>query len=403
VTPTAAPPDRAAAVPRSVWLVVLAAVPLHLALALGTDLSPDEAYYLAAARAPGTLPPLIDHPPLVPLLLRWSDHLVGLPVELRVRLWPIVLSLALGTAVVELARRRGAGPVGLHLAAWLGSFALLPMVGGFVATPDGPALLALVLGLAWAAPAPGERPPLASGLLAALGVGAALAAGALGKVIVLPLALVLSALARRRRLIERAALLLPLAFATPLLLPSLRFQLRHAYGHAGAPWSPAAALGALAAAALAQALLWSPWALAHGARAARGLPRVDRAVLALMTALVAASALVRAVPPEPNWYAPAALILVVATASVARDLARRARLAMLIATALPTAIAVTHTLRPFLPLPVAADPTARLHGWSEGAPPVDAPGTGPYGPAAERCVYKQTCEEIDEYFRKLNE
>ena len=34
-------------------LVVLAAALVHLVLALATDLSPDEAYYLCAARRPG--------------------------------------------------------------------------------------------------------------------------------------------------------------------------------------------------------------------------------------------------------------------------------------------------------------------------------------------------------------
>ena len=40
--------------PWTAALVVAAAIPLHVALALGTDLSPDEAYYLCAARRGGS-------------------------------------------------------------------------------------------------------------------------------------------------------------------------------------------------------------------------------------------------------------------------------------------------------------------------------------------------------------
>ncbi|MDC3985302.1 hypothetical protein [Polyangium jinanense] len=385
-------------------LIVLAAVPLRLALALGTDLSPDEAYYLAAARAPGLLPPLVDHPPLVPLLLRLVDRLTTLPVELRVRLVPLVFSLGLSVATVALARRRGAEASGQNLAAFLSSFALLPVAGGFVATPDGPALLALVLALLWADPAPETAAAsLPRRLAVALGLGLVGAAGALAKVVVLPLFPLVVVLAARRRLGERLLALAPLALAAPLLAPSLAFQLRHAYAQQAPSFTLLGALGALAAAALAQVLLWTPWPIFHGARALRASPLADRAVVLLMTALVAGSALARAVPPEPNWYAPSALILVVAFARTGKDLAPRARLAMLLAVLVPTAIAAAHTIHPFLPLPLRADPTARLHGWRTGDGPVDAPGVGPYGAAAERCVYQETCSEINDYFRALNE
>ncbi len=173
-------------------------MPLRLTLALGTELSPDEAYYLAAARAPGLVPPLVDHPPLVPLLLRLTDTLEALPVELRVRLVPLVCSLGLSIATVALARRRGAGTEGQKLAAWMSSFALLPVAGGFVATPDGPALLALVLALLWADPTPEtSAKPLPQRLAVALGLGLVGAAGALAKVVVLPLFPLVVLLARK--------------------------------------------------------------------------------------------------------------------------------------------------------------------------------------------------------------
>jgi len=319
---------------------------------------------------------------------------------MRVRIWPLGFSVALAAATVALARRRGAGPSGQAFAALLSSFALLPTAGGFVATPDGPALLALVLALLWAEPGPSPTRP---SLPLALGVGISLGLGALGKVVVLPLAAVIALFARRRSPLERALALAPLALVLPLLAPSLAFQLRHAYAAQAPAYTLLGALGALIAAITAQALLWTPWTLFHGARALPRLPRTDQVIVWLLTCLIVASALARAVPPEPNWYAPSALILVVAFSGSVQDLARRAQRAILAAILVPTALAAAHTLRPFLPLPTASDPTARLHGWRTGDGPAHAPGVGPYGPAAEKCVYQNTCKEIADYFQTLNE
>jgi hypothetical protein len=118
-------------------LIVAAAAPLHVALALRTDLSPDEAYYLCAARAGGALPPLVDHPPLLPWILRITDRITLIPLELRVRVVPIVCALALGLLCVELARRRGGGSEGRSFAAWIAGWAILPTTAGFIATPRG--------------------------------------------------------------------------------------------------------------------------------------------------------------------------------------------------------------------------------------------------------------------------
>ena len=386
------------------WLIILAALPLHLALALGTDLSPDEAYYLAAARFPSVVPPLVDHPPLVPWLLRLTDPFTSLPVELRVRVWPLLFCLALSFAALALARRRGVLPPGQTLVAWLSTFTLLPTAGGFVATPDGPALVAIVLALLWAEPAPDVASTTkARRIVVALGVGLVAALGALGKVVVLPLLAAVAVVATGRTLVERVCLLAPLPFVAPLLAPSLRFQLHHAYTQTAPNWSLLGALGAVLAALSAQALLWTPWVLVAGVKRLRGAPRVDQALVFVLSALLVASALARALPPEPNWFAPAALVLVVCASRSAQDLAPRQQLAMLLVIVVPTALGAAHTLRPFLPLPERADPTARLHGWSAGSPPTNAPGVGTYGPAAERCVYKDTCEEINKYLRTLTE
>lgn len=379
-------------------LLVAAAIPLHAALALGTDLSPDEAYYLCAARRGGLVPSLVDHPPLLPWLLRLGDHLGG-PVELRVRLWAILFSAATGLAIVALARSFGARREGLLVAAWVGSWALLPTAGGFVTTPDGAALFAVAVALLAAGRPRGL--PLAA---------AALFVGALAKVVVLPIALVLALaelhareVGRRVALARAAALLAGPALALPLLVSSLRFQLHHAFTQrAAAGWSPALALGALAAAVTAQALLWSPPVLWIGGRALPRVPLGPRAVALGLTGLVLASALARGVPPEPNWWAPAALVVVAAAALGTGALGARARRGMILAVLVPTLVAAAHTVRPFLPLPEAKDPTARLHGWSQGPAPLDAPGVGPYGPAAERCVYQNDCDEIESYFNDMD-
>ncbi len=389
---------RRAEGPATAVLLVAAAIPLHAALALGTELSPDEAYYLCAARRGGLVPGLVDHPPLLPWLLRLGDGLGG-PVELRVRLWAILFSAATGLTIIALARRFGARRQGLIVAAWVGSWALLPTAGGFVTTPDGAALLAVAVALLAAGRPRGW--PLAA---------AALFVGALAKVVVLPIALALAAAelregvgGRRSALARAAALLAGPALALPLLAPSLRFQLHHAFTQrAEGGWSPALAIGALLAAVTAQALLWSPPVLWIGGRALPRVPLGPRAIVVGLTGLVVASALARGVPPEPNWWAPAALVIVAAAALGADALSAWARRGLVLAVVVPTLIAAVHTVRPFLPLTEEKDPTARLHGWSRGLAPIHAPGVGLYGPAAERCIYKGECSEIESYFNEMN-
>ena len=241
--------------------------------------------------------------PLTLWLLALSDRWSAAPVELRVRVWAVAFSFATGLAV------RGAGPGARggsrRAARWppgSGRWALLPMAGGFVTTPDGPLLLAVALRRC--SPLPG---PLA---------GLALLAGALAKVVALPVAALLAAVepagadpARAWRSRRGPC------WRCPCLLPSLRFQLAHAYGAGSAARmvAPARRWGRWSRRSAAQALLWSPRGpLAGALRALRALPVADRALVGGLTALVLASALVRGVPPEPNWWAPAALLVVVA-------------------------------------------------------------------------------------------
>ncbi len=376
--------DDRARVPALAWAIVAAAVPLRLWMALATDLSPDEAYYLCAARMGRAIP---DHPPLTLWLLAIGDRWTAAPVELRVRIWALALSAATGVGCVALARARGADRVGCTMAAWVGSWALLPMAGGFVTTPDGPLLLGVVLALLLV-----DRP---------VG-GLALMVGALAKVVAIPIGALLAAGSRAPRAV-RAALVLGPLMALPALAPSLRFQIRHAYGSAGGTWSVVAGVGAVLGAVGAQALLWSPAVLVSGVRGMAALPRSDQALAGGLTALVLASALVRGMPPEPNWWAPAALVMIAGLARVASGHSLRVRRAVIAGVVLPTLLASAHVLRPFLPLPPEVDPTARLHGWSQGSAPQNAPGVGPYGSAAERCVYYTgDCSEIRSYFDEMD-
>jgi hypothetical protein len=389
-----------AAIPRAAWIIVAASVPAHLALALGTDLSPDEAYYLCAARHGAGIP---DHPPLTLWLLSASDRWTAAPIELRVRLWAIVLSLVTSVAVVALARARGAGRDGCTLAAWVGSWALLPTAGGFVTTPD-TFLLPAVAGALILATPPEAADHGARRLGRAVLGGLAMLAAGLAKVVALPIGVLLALSSRRAGPAMRLALALGALVALPWIGPSLFFQIRHAYGSTGpGGWSAGGAGAAVLAAVGAQAALWSPLVLGRGLGAMRRAASPDLTLVAGLSALVLGSALVRAVPPEPNWWAPAALAVIAAAAADARDLAVRARRAILLTVLLPTAVAAAHTLHPFLPLSVPADPTARLHGWSGAGPePVEAAGVGSYGPAAERCVYREQCDEIIFYFNTMS-
>jgi hypothetical protein len=364
--------------------VVVAAVPVHLALAWATDLSPDEAYYLVAAQQPSPVA-LVDHPPLLPWMLRATSGFTWLPLELRVRLWPVALSCGTALVLVRLAERSGADRPSCTMLAAVLSFALLPMTGGFVATPDGPLLFAFALALLfWSA----RRPML---------VAVALGVASLAKVVALPLGWAVAAAAPVRRL-RLAAALGPI-LVLPLLAPSLAFQLRHAFVEGPAVgWSAFGSLHSLAEAVLVQVALWSPWLLTRGWRGLRQTH--EAAVVLVLSALVAASALLRAVPPEANWWAPAAVLLAVAASRTSWT--ARARFATLAWMLVPAFVAATHAVHPWLPLARVTDPTARLHGWSAGEPPLDAPGVGPYGPAAERCAYRQDCAEILNYFKGLS-
>jgi hypothetical protein len=381
--------------------VVLAAIPVHVWAATCTELSPDEAYYLASARF-GDVP---DHPPLLPWMLAALDTMSWPSLELRIRLPAIVLSALVAIGIAWLTRdleRRCRRPESGEssaalLAAVFATWLPIPMAGGFIATPDAPAMLAVVASLGWASD---EAPsPRRSALTACL-----VAIGALSKVVVIPVAILAAVLAPARRESrgswDRALWLLPLAFVAPLLGPSLRFQVHHAFG-IGPAWSASGVLVAALATLVGSFLLWCPPVVVAGLGRIRQLPSVYPATFALIAALLLGSTLVRAAPPELNWWAPAAVPLIVAGSVEIGKLRARSRYACVALAVVPTIVALTHATRPWLHIPRTIDPTARLHGWRAGRPPLDAPGLGEYAAPAERCAYQSTCDDIRRYIEAL--
>jgi 4-amino-4-deoxy-L-arabinose transferase-like glycosyltransferase len=110
---------------------------LRLAMAAGTPLAPDEAYYWVWSRA--LAPGYPDHPPMVALWVRLGTALAGnTPLGIRL-LGPLsvaVASLLLADAADRLLPGRRAG---LHAAALLNATLLLG-VGAVIMTPDTPLL-----------------------------------------------------------------------------------------------------------------------------------------------------------------------------------------------------------------------------------------------------------------------
>lgn len=322
-------------------------------------LSPDEAYYLCAARRGW---PIVDHPPLLGWLLMASDRLG--PVELRVRIVAIVLQAltALGIGVL-------AGPAfawGVFLATW----GLMSWVSGLIATPDAPLLAACVWLLVFRRSSAG------------LFVCAFLAV--MSKVSGLFFVLAVAPTLRGR---ARVATLLGAAVALPMIHRSLLAQVAHALGRGALVSSPVigrpAALGALVLGTLAlygPALVYLAW---------RGRRRLDptgvRVVITFAT-LCLASALISGRAPEPNWIAPAFLPLLVAAANEASALPRRSWIeALHLAPAMLGLVLWVGGERDVLARVPRSDRTRAL----------DLPR---YAQPAWSCVYDRRCEEIDAIF-----
>ncbi len=365
--------------------VALAAVPVRFALALTSSLSPDEAYYAGAARLGITIP---DHPPAVVLAARCGWAMPdALPLELRMRAAPLLLGTIVSLLLVEISRSNHGSPAAQRWTAVLGSWLLLPLAGGFLATPDVAVFLATVVLLDQ------ESKPHhdAAGEIA---VFAATFLGMLAKVIMAPVALAV-ALTSRRSLPHRLLPLTGILASLPWVTESLGFQLRHAFAA-----SPAAAVGpipALAAAFAAQLLLWTPTVPFLALRGLRSLPLPCAAVSGTLAVLFLLSAIVRGTPPEPNWIAPAFAPLLPTVAAALAISSRAVRVTTVTLGPVVALLAASHVIHPWIPIPSRLDPSARL----QRPLPASAPGIGAYASPALRCATAGECEQLRAYIQTV--
>jgi 4-amino-4-deoxy-L-arabinose transferase-like glycosyltransferase len=214
---------------RSVLIVSLAFLAVHLAIAGLIPLFDDEAYYALWARdlAPG----YYDHPPMVAYMIRMGTTLVG-ETPLGIRLFPTIAFVASGYLVGDTARRMSRGAAGLPvLATTLYNLSLPVFALGSFATPDAPSTLFWVAAL-WAAIRATNTPPdtrtatpwwICTGLLVGFGglskfTNAFLAFGLMGYLIATP---------RGRAYLPTRLPWMAVAAATLPLLPYLSWNLQN--------------------------------------------------------------------------------------------------------------------------------------------------------------------------------
>jgi len=135
--PTRAPGEGFRAAPRdALWLLLMSAA-VRLALALGTEITYDEAYYWTWSRAPGL--GYFDHPPMV----AWLIGLLGVRGS----------ALACGVVTVALVQGLATDVTGRPEAGWRAAalWSVLPasILSGVFATPDAPLMVFWVASL-WA-------------------------------------------------------------------------------------------------------------------------------------------------------------------------------------------------------------------------------------------------------------
>jgi hypothetical protein len=379
-----------------VWAIFALAALVALAFSPLRHLSPDEAYYLCASRARW---PIDDHPPLLGLLLAAAEALPG-PIELRVRLVSIVLAVATALGVTRLATLGARRPAQAATSgAVLGAFGILPMAGALIATPDAPMLAALAWLLVVTADdgprAPGFRPMLA-GLLACVATLSKVSALAL----TLPLAIDLIRRPATRATAQTIAL--GTLAALPFARHSLVVQASHALGLGPAVSAPeVGALAALGALLLGQVLLYGPAVVPFAARPSSNepVPRGAWIGAGLLGAAAIASAIVSGRPPEPNWLAPAGLLVLARAARALGDASPQMRAWVLGSAVAPTVVALALWASPRSYFHAGRDPLSRVSprraSPMTAAIPRDAPR---YARGALACVYLQSCVEIRTIF-----
>ena len=206
---------------RIAQVVAAAAFLLHMAVAGRYDFFRDELYFIACGRHPAF--GYADQPPLVPLLAAatqaFGPHLVLL------RLVPAATAAAIVLVTAALARRAGAGPYGVALAATASAIApiylgLTTLLNTSMLEPIAWTLVALLVARAVL---DGEA---RAWILAGLVVGLALEAKYAIPTYLVPLGLAL-VLTGHARALARRELAAGIAFALLLAAPSLVWQHTH--------------------------------------------------------------------------------------------------------------------------------------------------------------------------------
>jgi hypothetical protein len=343
------------------WASIVLAAVARIILAPLRALSPDEAYYLCAARRGW---PIVDHPPLLGWLLAAFDRFGS--IELRVRIVAIALQAATAIGIGVLS-----GPAfawGVFLATW----GLMSWVSGLITTPDAPLLAACVWLLVM-------RRSNASGILAFLAV--------LSKVSGLFFVLAVASTQRGRL---RIATLVGGALGVVLSYRSLFAQIAHALGRGGLVSAPFVGRPLSLVAFLGGLLLYGPAVLYLAVRGRRHLDGAGVRIVIVFGVLCIASAVISGRPPEPNWIAPAFLPLLVAGATEASEM-RREWLEPL--HVFPAVVAIAMWMSPReLRVLNRVPPRTSLNSVKSVT---DLP---PYAVPSWRCVYEGRCEEIDAIF-----
>ncbi len=319
---------------RTVLLVIGAAVAVRLVLASRFGLVADEAYYWAWSErlAAG----YFDHPPAIAWLIAGGTTLLG-DTELGVRALPVLCGGLAALAVAGLGQ-------GTAIAAALATAPLLAL-GGVLATPDVPLVLAWALGLRFASQ---DRWPLVG-----LAAGLAMLAKYTG-VLLLPLLVLGRRGAWRTRGPWLAAAIAGLVYlpnawwnATHDLV-SWRFQLEHVAASSSPGAFLAAQFGLVGPVLFGAMLAW--WAV--GWRGDDTERLCWWASLPLLAVAVWAGG-------EANWAAPAYLGAVVGLSRRAGALGRAFHVGVGVSAVL-SVLALVHLHQPLLEFP--GDPRARLTG-----------------------------------------
>ena len=343
--PPRAPAEGFRAVPRdALWLLLMSAA-VRLALALGTDITYDEAYYWTWSRAPGL--GYFDHPPMV----AWLIGLLGVRGT----------ALACGAVTVALVQGLATDVTGRADAGWRAAalWSVLPasVLSGVFATPDAP-LMVFWVGALWALQR--RRWTLAGALC-----GLAALSKYTGALLLAPAAIAWFQARGRPRAFLSGAAAAAAAFAPALVWnaahgwASFRFQLDH--GLMGPPEAAGGSAGGrlleFAGGQLAMGGLMLPLGLLWAARERAAPLWLRSAFLAPVTIFAAASLFA---PSQPNW-ALAAYVAPCAWLAAGRGGPVRVAAA---AGGVVCLAGMLHLTYPVLQLPRDAS-LERTHGWSE--------------------------------------